>query len=101
MATYTELHTLFSDDTLRDKVASAVAIKADAVRVDGASTAAQNAWAEKAFSNPNGEAKRFLIALLGANESASVATIQGATDATIQTAVDNAFQLFVDADAGV
>jgi len=101
MATYTELFSLFSDSALREKVASGVAVKADAVRADGAATTEQKIWAEKAFSNPNGEAKRFLIALLAANQSASLSDIQNASDSLIQTGVDNVFQLFVDADTGV
>jgi len=101
MATYTELFTLFSDSALAEKVASAVAIKADVVRADVSATTNQKAWAGRAFANPKSEANRFLIAVLAANESSTITNIQSASDTQIQTNVDDVFQLFVDADAGV
>ena len=88
MATYTELFDLRSEDALRNKVAVAVIIKAEAIRADVASTAAQDAWALEAFNDPVGKSGQVLWAVLAANNAATVAQITGATDVSIQTNVN-------------
>ena len=100
MATYVEIRNLFDDSALRNRVATAVIIAANGILGEGAATAPRKAWAAKAFSSAEQEAKRILMAVLAANSGASVAQIQGASDAALQTNVDNAIDLFIDADAG-
>lgn len=90
MATYTELFELRSNSGLRNKVAVACAVKAQAL-IDGPSpTAAQLAWAQAAIRDPIAVADSLLNYVLAANKSATVAQITGATDAAIQTNVSAA-----------
>lgn len=103
MATLTELTSLFGDGDLTNKVAAAIIVKAQEY-IDGTvptPTAAEKAWAAKAFQSPKVEAQRILKSVLAANAGATVAAIQGASDAAIQTNVNSAVQLFIDSDAGV
>jgi len=101
MATYEEVRGLFNDSALKNKVATAVIIAAQGILENGAATSAQKSWADKAFSNPEAEARRIYMSVLAANKDTAVAGITGATDAAIQTNVDAAIAMFVDADAGV
>lgn len=99
MASYTELRELFGDATMKNKVAVACVVAAEAIRNEDAGTAnhaSRLVWAKKAFGNPNGVADEMLMALLAAYKDASVATITGATDAAIQTKVDAAVDVFAD-----
>ena len=48
------------------------------------------AWAQRVFSNPDNVAKGVLLYVLGANNTATVAAIKGASDALLQTNVDAA-----------
>lgn len=90
MASYQELYDLRSDSTLRNKVAVAVAVKAQTL-LDGASpTAGQVAWANNAISNPVGKADTLMNYVLAANKALTVAQITGATDAAIQSNVNSA-----------
>lgn len=93
MATYTELRSLFNDvDTsLRGKVEVAVIVAAEAVMNEAGTVpnhSARLVWAAQAFSNPAGEAKKALMAVLAANKAATVSQIKSATDTAIQTNVD-------------
>ena len=102
MASYEEIRTLFNDSALRNRTATAVIIAANGILGETAPVdVARKAWANKAFSNPESEAKRVLMAVLAANNGATVPQIQGASDSALQTNVDNAIDLFIDADAGV
>lgn len=94
MATYTELFELRNSAPLLNKITAAVAVKADAIRADGAATAEQKAWALRAFTNPEGEAQKIIWAVLAANKGATAEAITSATDAAIQTAVDAAISIF-------
>lgn len=107
MATYTELRNLMNDSALRNKTATAVIIAADKV-MRGGDTALpfsqevgdhdiRVAWAKEAFTNPQGEARKFLMSVLATNQAADVSVITGATDAVLQTNVEEA----VDILAGV
>ncbi len=87
MASYDELRQLFSDDALKMKMDVAVLIAAHNLLV-GTPTADQQKWAAQALANPRAESDKAYRFVLAANESASVAAIQGATDAQIQTNVD-------------
>ncbi len=101
MASYAEIRTLFNDSGLKNRVATAVIVAANAILLDAAATAQQKSWANKAFQNPENEARRVFMAVLAANIGATVEQIQGAADAAVQANVDAAITLFIDADAGV
>lgn len=87
MATYVELFNLRNDDGLRNKVAVAVTIKAQALFDAASPTAAQLTWAKSAIADPSALADGYLKYLLAKNAASTVAQIQAASDATIQTAV--------------
>lgn len=90
MATYSELYDLRSNDTLKNKVSVAVAIKAQALLDAAMPTAAQVAWANDAITDPVSKAGQLLNYVLAANSSATVAQITGASDSSIQNNVNSA-----------
>jgi hypothetical protein len=97
MATYAELYGLKNDSALRNRVLTACVIAAEAVmnEVDTTSNHANRLiWAASVFASPVSEADRMFMAVLAANEDATVTQIQGASDAAIQTNVDNHVDLF-------
>ena len=97
MATYTELYSLQSDDSLRNKVAVACIVAAEAIRVEDGGTANHAnrlLWAKASFEDPIGAAEPMLRALLAANKAATEANISGASDVSIQTNVDAAVDIF-------
>lgn len=97
MATYTELFALRSDSDLRNRVAAACAVAAEAIRAeDGAipNHANRLAWAADVFQRPEAEAERMLWALLAANKDTAVDQIRNASDSQIQDKVDVAVDLF-------
>ncbi len=101
MATLSELSGLYNDGELIKKISAAAVIKAqDILSNVGTATAADKAWAARAFSDPSREAHRLIKAVLAANSTATVAQIQAAADTAIQTNVNAAARLFIDADAG-
>jgi len=87
MATYMELFALRADSDLQDKIAVAVAIAAYA-KLSGTPSADEAAWAKNAIADPGSMSRVVINAVLAANKTESVATIQGASDAVIQTTVD-------------
>lgn len=87
MATYEELHELRTDDRLRQQVAVAVMIAAQA-KLSGTPTAGEAAWAKSVIGNPGGAGDTVVNLVLAANSGASVASITSATDATVQANVD-------------
>ena len=89
MATYAEIRSLFNDVVLKNRIATAVIVAAQGILEEATPTAARKAWANKAFENPEIEARRIMMSVLAANNTSSVAAITGATDATIQTNVNN------------
>ncbi len=105
MATYTELFDLRNDSVLKNRVVIAALIAAGTVMNEADSIPNhinRLAWARNVFSNPYVEANRMFMAILAANSSVSVSTIQGATDAVIQAYVDIYVDLFaVDPVAAV
>lgn len=111
MATYSELRTLINDSALRNKSSAAVIIAAQGVMNDPANfptttadTVLQNdrlLWAARAFNGPDIEARKVLMSMLAANNTASVSAITGAADALIQTNVDAAIDLFAQHDKPV
>jgi hypothetical protein len=97
MATYAELLTASSNDTLRQKVRVACVIAAEKVRTEATSVANHTnrmAWAKAVYANPEAEGIRMVWAVLAQNATATFAQIVGASDATVQTAVDAAVDVF-------
>lgn len=97
MATYLELYDLRTNSALRNRIAIACMVAAEAIRVENVAVtnhANRMIWAKAVFSNPDQAAERMLMALLAQNNALSVATITGATDAQIQTIVASAVDVF-------
>lgn len=98
MATYVELYGLAqTDSVLRQKVTVACIVAAEAIMAEDAGTANHAnrlIWAQSVFANPTTEAIRMTFAALAANNAATVAQIQSATDAAIQTIVNSHINLF-------
>lgn len=97
MATYEEIYTLAESNSLIDRVAVAITIAADTIVNEDPATvnhANRVVWAKSVFVNPKSQAKAFWYAMLAANNTASVAAINSASDATIQTAVNNVVDIF-------
>ena len=94
MATYIELSQLMEQTDLLRKVGVAARVAAEAIRVNGAATAAQKAWAREALENNANVSRKLLGSVLIQNKNATVAQIESASDSTIQTAVDAAVPLF-------
>jgi hypothetical protein len=95
MATYTELLTLSELSSLQDKVAVAVAIKAQALLVAATPSAAEVTWAEAAIATPKGKVPQMLNFFLAANKGATVQQITDSTDTAIQTNVDTAADVII------
>ena len=100
MATYAELRSLFKDSALLNRVTVATIVSANGL-LSGAPTAASKAYAAACFSDPEGEARKVLMAVLAVNKALTVTQIQGAADAAMQTQVDAVVPLLRDARAGV
>lgn len=89
MATLTELTSLLGDSgLLGPKIRGALLIAAQTIVVNASATAPQKVWARECFREPNQFERQALAAVLAANNTATVAAIQGATDAQVQTAVN-------------
>ena len=99
MATYAELAAIHQDaawSAFSEKVRVAVFVRADAIRLDGAATAARKAWAIRATCEPAKVMEEIRAMIVAANKSATVTQILTASDAAIQTAVDAAANFFAD-----
>jgi hypothetical protein len=99
MATLSELHSLFGNNDMLVKVESAIVVAAETIRTEDVGTtnhANRLIWAKAAFTNPRQFRDEMWRAMLGANESASIATILAATDSTIQNNVNAAIDIFAD-----
>jgi hypothetical protein len=98
MATYEELagyRTSPDGDLLRNKVAVAVAIKAQGLIDGGTPTAAEIAWADDAIKNPGNKAKEIFNYVVAKNNTATLTQITTATDATLQTNVNDAVDALI------
>lgn len=99
MATYADLKSLESDNTLQNKVEVALWIAAEAIQNEDPGTANHAnrlKWAKAVLRDPAGSKDDFLRYLLAANDDQALATIQTASDATVQTHVNNAVDIFAD-----
>ena len=96
MATYAELLTLSTNETLIKKIKVAVVVAAEMVRTENIATdkhAERMLWAKKVYENPDLEAQRMVWAVL-AHKDVAASVIQTADDATVQAAVNNAVNVF-------
>lgn len=90
MATYAEIFALRNHSELKNKIAVAVAVKAQAL-IDAASpTAAQIEWAQDAIVNPESKAGELLNYVLAKNKALTTTQITEAADSAIQTQVSDA-----------
>lgn len=96
MATYDELLGAAGDSGLVRKVRVACIVAAEGIRNNGSATAAEKAWARRAFTDPEDTARQMMWACLAANRNNTLGQILGATDAQIQTVVDAAVSLFAE-----
>lgn len=94
MATYTELYAMSSADTLRDRIAVAITIKAHAI-AGATPTATQIEWVNAALATPQSKVSAMLAYVLAANKTAAVVTILAASDSTLQTNIDAAVDALV------
>jgi len=91
MAALSELPALFTNNDMRNKVASAIIIKAQAL-LTGTPTDDQKTWAIEALRTPMAERDWVWAYMLAANAGSSVETILGANDTAIQNAVNAAVE---------
>jgi len=87
MATYAELYDLRNNSELRNKIAVAVVVAAQA-KLAGTPSAAEAGWARGVIRSPGSTADAAINLVLAANKTAEVSAITGATDAAIQSNVD-------------
>lgn len=100
MATYTELHALrgaATTEPLKQKIAVAIAIKANAIAKLPSPTAGQKAWALAALSDPSKDVGTILNYVLADYNTQTTAAITGASDANVQTAVNAAVDTLLGA----
>jgi len=95
MATYEELFNLRTNTALRNKLAVAAVIKAQAYVVGATPTLNQLTWAESTFTNPLHEADELMNYVLAANKDLTVSQISGASDSAIQAHVNTAVEALV------
>ena len=99
MATYLELFALRSNSDLQDKIAVAVAKKAQALLDGETPTTAAVAWAQEAIQNPKTKADALINYVLVKNSEMTTAQIVAASDAVIQTQVDTAVDVLISGGA--
>lgn len=93
MATYIELHALrgaASTEPLKQKIAVAIAIKANVIAKLASPTLAQKAWALSALADPNKDIATVLNYILAEYNAQSTNVITGASDTNVQAAVNAA-----------
>lgn len=91
MATYTELHTLRGSATanpLKEKIAMAISIKANAISKLPAPTEGQRSFSIAALQNPTSYVDTVFNYILAEYNTLTTLEITGATDGSVQTAVN-------------
>ena len=99
MATYEELFDLRRNQTLLDKITTAIAVTADTIRTEAIGTtnhANRVIWSREAAKSLRPMADIFMSMVLAANKSASASAISGASDTAIQSNVDAVIDYFAD-----
>jgi hypothetical protein len=100
MATYLELHALrgaSATDPLKQKIAVAIAIKANSIAKLPTPTAEQKAWAVSALADPNRDVGTVLAYILAEYNAQATSAITGASDANVQAAVNAAVDTLLGA----
>lgn len=100
MATYSELHALRGSSTansLKEKIAVAITIKANAISKLATPTAEQKAFAINALGNPNAYLDTVFNYILADYNTYTTDQITGAVDASVQTAVNSAVDTLLGA----
>lgn len=100
MATYTELHALrgaATTEPLKQKIAVAIAVKANAIAKLQTPTAEQKAWAVSALADPNKDVGLVLNYILAEYNTQNASVITGASDANVQLAVNAAVDTLLGA----
>jgi hypothetical protein len=98
MATYQELFDYISTPEYQDlvnRIAVAVAVKAEDIATSASPTAEEIAWAVSALTAPRSKADAIINFVIAANSGLTIAQINSANDAAVQanvnTAVDKLF----------
>ena len=100
MASYTELHALrgaASTEPLKQKIAVAIAIKANAIAKSQAPTAEQKAWAVSALATPEKDVGTVLNYILAEYNAQTTNVITTASDENVQDAVNAAVDTLLGA----
>lgn len=100
MATYQELHALrgaASTEPLKQKIAVAISVKANAIAKSANPTAAQKAWALAALADPGKDSGMVLNYILAEYNAQNTSVITNAADAAVQTAVNAAVDTLLGA----
>ena len=100
MATYQELHALrgaATTEPLKQKIAVAIAVKANAIAKMQTPTAGQKAWAVSALADPNKDVGLVLNYILAEYNTQNASVITGASDANVQAAVNAAVDTLLGA----
>lgn len=93
MASYVALVAFAQNDTLRQQIKMAIAMTAYTIENEAAQVvnhAQRVAWAKAALASPDSAVEQIVWSVLAANNTASIAQLQAATDAQVQAAVDAA-----------
>ena len=99
MASYSELFDLKSNTDLRNKVAVAVQVSAQAIMIESPPVEKRARWAQRAIDNPIDEAVKVFALVLAANKDATVSQIESAADSAIQANVDAVVDGLIEAQA--
>lgn len=100
MATYTELHALrgaATTEPLKQKIAVAIAVKANTIAKLQTPTSGQKAWAVSALADPNKDVGLVLNYILAEYNTQNASVITGASDANVQAAVNAAVDTLLGA----
>lgn len=88
MATLLELTQMLGErGSLYDKVRGALLVAAQTIVANASATDAQKAWAREVLHDPGAHAATAYHAVIAANNAATVAQLQSATDEQVNTAV--------------
>lgn len=101
MAAYSDLAQLINDPTLRDRVAVALLVAADVIRLEGDAVPNHSnrlKWAKQVLRSPYDHADDMVRALIGQNKDLTVTQIQGVIDTQIQNAVNSSIDIFADGE---
>ena len=100
MASYLELKELINDSQLPNRIDIATIVFAKNLLAN-TPTAADKAYAELVFTDPNSQGSKLLMAILAVNKDLTIAQIQESADSVLQNQVDSIAPSLVDALAGV